>query len=507
MSEDRLINPEKMPPNKEESRFRWPSRTFMVLVPLHLAAFLALYLGTIKIVQNEILRSHSADARLILQEAVRDLHPIMVAHDGMDARERIQKFVEVHKLLDLKLYDSSGVLVGEPSTAAVSQEAARFLSLGDREIFRLAKENDQLSLHGLVRLEAGGPCVECHSPGQLLGVASMHLDMTPHVAAAHDRMGRNMAVLVIAWVIIVGVINMSAGWVTRRSVAALEAKIDSENGGQNSQATEMGSIFFDPMSARLYESLRDVMARQRERETEVSSRLQHTERLASLGELAAGLAHEIKNPLAGIHGVLELLRDESDDESKMSLYGEMLRELDRVNGTIQSLLGFARPAKPRRKATDVEVLLDSTAQLMRPGLVKRGIKLEISTAPNLSEFDIDPVQIRQVLVNLISNAADAIEEKGTIAVNATALPDGKGLLLAVEDDGSGISEDSLAQIFEPFHTTKFSGTGLGLSVVRSFVQQHGGRIEVESEPDKGSTFFVVLPDTVESEDESTPSEV
>jgi signal transduction histidine kinase len=104
-------------------------------------------------------------------------------------------------------------------------------------------------------------------------------------------------------------------------------------------------------------------------------------------------------------------------------------------------------------------------------------------------------------VNLISNAADAIDRNGTITVRATEFPNGNGVIIAVEDDGSGISEDGLARIFEPFHTTKFSGTGLGLAVARSLVDKHGGRIEVESELDKGTTFFVLLPATAEPVEE------
>jgi signal transduction histidine kinase len=260
----------------------------------------------------------------------------------------------------------------------------------------------------------------------------------------------------------------------------------------------VGKLLLDPVSERLYESLAEVLHRQREKNEQVSSRLHHTERLASLGQLAAGLAHEIKNPLAGIHGVLELLRDDATDDAQSKLYDEMLSELDRVNGTIHSLLGFARPAPANRVSTDIAQLVEGTVKLLRPGLTKRSIQLDISITPDLCEFHVDPDQIRQVLVNLISNAADAIDRGGTISVRATEFPDGKGVIIAVEDDGSGISEEGLGGIFEPFYTTKFSGTGLGLAVARSLVDKHGGRIEVESAVGAGTTFFLLLPEADDS---------
>jgi hypothetical protein len=127
----------------------------------------------------------------------------------------------------------------------------------------------------------------------------------------------------------------------------------------------------------------------------------------------------------------------------------MLDELDRVNGTIQTLLGFARPSPPRRVPTPIGELIGGIAKLMRPGLAKKGIALDTTVAPELRAFPLDPDQVRQVLVNLVSNAADAIERDGTIAIRATSFPDGTGLILAVEDDGPGIPEDRRHEIFEP----------------------------------------------------------
>lgn len=475
-------------------RFRWPSRTFIVLLPLHLTAFLLLYIGTMRIVRGEILRTHTHDATVILEEAVQDLHPLMVSHDGGNAQQRLRSFLEAHELLDLHLYGPGGVLLGNRSAGGpIDEEVAAFLASGERERFEFQREGGTLALHGLTRLESEQPCQQCHPANTLLGVASMRLDMTPQVAAAHDRMSRNLGMLIIVWGGLVALTNSVASRYARRSVARLQAGIRSGNPGEADEHG-VGKLLLDPVSGNLYDSLREILERQQRREVEVTSRLHHTQRLASLGQLAAGLAHEIKNPLAGIHGVLELLRDEESDDERIRLYREMLDELDRVNGTIHSLLGFARPTPPTRMPTDVADLIEGTAKLLRPGLSKNGIRLETTIEPELERFPLDPDQIRQVLVNLVNNAAEAIEHDGSIAIRATPFPDGLGLILAVVDDGPGITADAQEQIFEPFYSTKFSGTGLGLAVARSLVAKHDGEIQVESRDGEGSTFFVLLPE-------------
>jgi signal transduction histidine kinase len=466
----------------------------MILLPLHLTAFLVLYLGAMRIVRGEILRAHTYDAHVILEEALQILHPMMVSHHDALVQERLQVFLDAHRLLDLQLYNPSGVpFEGRTHTGRAEAEVVAFLAGGEAEEFNFDRHDGSLAIHGLVRLTSEAPCQECHPGPAVLGAASMRLDMTEQVAAANFRMSRSLALLIVAWASLVVLTNVIAARFARRSVARLQAGVGAP-GDPAAAESRMGQLLLDPVSARLYDSLRDVLERQQRRDVELSSRLHHTDRLASLGQLAAGLAHEIKNPLAGIRGVLELLRDEENDSDRRNLYREMLDELDRVNGTIQTLLGFARPSPPRRVPTVIAELIGGIAKLMRPGLSKREIILETTVAPELITFPLDPDQIRQVVVNLVGNAADAIEKNGTIAIRATTFPDGSGLILAVEDDGPGIPDERRQEIFEPFYTTKFSGTGLGLAVARTLVAKHGGELQVESREGRGSVFFALFPD-------------
>ena len=280
----------------------------------------------------------------------------------------------------------------------------------------------------------------------------------------------------------------------RRSAHRLEAELAAVSAGRPPAEVGPASLPLDPTAAAVHRSLHEFLRRQRERDSERASQLARVDQLASLGQLAAGLAHEIKNPLAGIQGALELLRDETAEGETKRLYGEMLSELQRVNGILMRLLESGRPAPLRLARTDLGRLLNDTAELMSAALRRKRVVLRSSAAEGLPEVQIDPAKFRQVLVNLMQNAAEAMGERGgTVSVRASFYPQEAAVVVAVEDDGPGIPPEHLPNLFEPFFTTKFTGTGLGLAISKSLIEQHGGRIEVNSEPGRGTTFLLFLP--------------
>ena len=478
-------------------------RNLMVTIPVHILAFALLYFGTMRIVQNEILRSHSTEARRLLAEAIHSLHPLMCSADRTDIPRAISRFAASHRHLELEIFRRSGALMEEGG--AIDPRIATFLAGEEQESFHFDHNGRLRLLNGVFRLRSEGTCTECHERGAVLGAATMRLDLTEQVDAVQLRLGRNLAMLIAGWLLLVALVNLGLSRITRRSLARMELSRDRgfpPGGGHNAPG-----LILDPVSAELYDSLRDLLKQQHTREEEVDNRLHRAERMASVGQIAAGLAHEIKNPLAGIRGVIELMRDDSEDASQRHLYEQMVTELDRVNTTIHSLLSFARPVPPKLAATDVETLIEDSLRLIRPNLERRDIALEITIAPEVGLFRLDPTHMRHVLINLVNNAAEALESNGKIAVRGTLSPGRDGLIIAVEDDGPGIPEESQSQIFEPFYTTKFTGTGLGLAVVCSLVKRHGGRIELKSEVGQGTTFFVILTEeTAEVEPGTTATE-
>jgi two-component system sensor histidine kinase PilS (NtrC family) len=217
-----------------------------------------------------------------------------------------------------------------------------------------------------------------------------------------------------------------------------------------------------------------------------------SERLVTVGHLAAGIAHEIRNPLASINGSIELLRQApQSSEDDRTLMNIVHREIDRLNVLIGDLLDYANP-KPRHTVDfDLAVLVDEVLQVARAEPAFTTIDLTLDLAKPLP-IHADPAQLRQVVWNLVRNAADAALLGGK-HVTVTAHQSGDGAVITISDDGPGIPPEQLAKIFDPFFTTKSKGTGLGLATSHAIVLEHGGRIDAESEVGQGTKMVVRLP--------------
>ncbi|OGP53863.1 MAG: hypothetical protein A2Y65_11720 [Deltaproteobacteria bacterium RBG_13_52_11] len=227
---------------------------------------------------------------------------------------------------------------------------------------------------------------------------------------------------------------------------------------------------------------------------EMEESMRRSEKLATIGQLAAGIAHEIRNPLASISGAIQLLKEEKEEgESSQRLMEIILAESGRLNRLITDFLLYAQPPKLNKKKVDVGALVDNTLEVFsRSPQWTKGIKLTKIMEPNIT-ISADPQQLEQVLWNLFINAVDAMEGKGVLEVKVHKDGKGQAVTLMVADTGKGISPKDINNIFDPFFTTKEGGSGLGLSIVHKIVEIHGGDIAVESRPDRGTTFILTFP--------------
>lgn len=221
------------------------------------------------------------------------------------------------------------------------------------------------------------------------------------------------------------------------------------------------------------------------------------EHLATIGEVAAGLAHEIKNPLAGIAGAIEIIsQDLPPSNPHREVMKDVQREMLRIKKILADLLSYARPKPPHLAVANLNEAIASMINLARQQTHKQ-IGFRYTPDPNLPPFAHDPDQMRQMLFNLLLNGVQAIEESGEIRIEAHAVErtDGRGpeVQIAITDTGRGIPPERLSQIFKPFYTTKGQGTGLGLSLSRRIADQHGGTIQVESQVGRGTKFLIRLP--------------
>lgn len=227
--------------------------------------------------------------------------------------------------------------------------------------------------------------------------------------------------------------------------------------------------------------------------------LKEQHRLAALGTMAAGLAHEIRNPLAGIKGAAQFLQTVDNSEPGNEFLQVIIGEVDRLNEVVQNFLYYARPFELNAETTEINATVSHVMSLIRAEGLPEGVHIEEHLAGNLPSFPLDGVKIGQVVMNLIRNAIQAISE-GTVRVSTSQgrmqgqLVRGKpALIIRIEDNGPGIPKEDLDKLFIPFYTTKSDGTGLGLPICQRIVRAHEGEIEVRSMVDKGATFTVRLP--------------
>jgi len=223
------------------------------------------------------------------------------------------------------------------------------------------------------------------------------------------------------------------------------------------------------------------------------------EKLASLGTLAAGVAHEIRNPLTAInvrvHGLKKSLKSGSSEHEDVTVIDEEIRRLD---GIVCDFLDFARPSEPRLVTLAVETLFSRVQSLLAPQWKQTAIRLQVEPPPAV-RIRVDPHQMEQVLINLVQNAADSIEREGDITLRAradTTRLEGRAtpaVILEVTDTGKGIPPEVQKRIFDPFFTTKASGTGLGLAIAASIVEKNGGLLQFRTQVGRGTTFGIVLP--------------
>jgi two-component system, NtrC family, sensor kinase len=239
-------------------------------------------------------------------------------------------------------------------------------------------------------------------------------------------------------------------------------------------------------NARLYEDLKRS-----------KTYIRRADRLASLGTLTAGLAHEIRNPLVAIKTLTQLLPERVDDEEFRNKFLKIASgEVDRISSLVTELLDFARPSDPKLELEEINTILDGMILLVSTETKKKQINIIKSYASDLPPIQIDREQIKQVFLNILLNAIEATSENGKITVKTRSFikPRSK-LYIQIEftDTGCGIPSEKIEEIFNPFFTTKTSGSGLGLSISHQIVQDHKGYIDVESQLGRGSTFFVNLP--------------
>jgi two-component system, NtrC family, sensor kinase len=300
-----------------------------------------------------------------------------------------------------------------------------------------------------------------------------------------ERQARLGALILGALAAVVGLLITLWGLLTLQPLRRLADGVRLFAGGDYRQrvqvagGTEVGEL------AREFNAMAQAVE-ERERE------LVRSERLAAVGKMAAVITHEVRNPLSSIGLNTELLEEELDGQDEaIALCKAIHKEVDRLTAITEEYLRFARLPRPKLERERVNTIVTGLLEFQREDLALRGVTVELSLGEDLPDVWADESQLRQALLNLVRNAADAMPAGGALAVTTRRVD--TGLEVIVTDSGPGIATDVLPRIFEPFFSTKEGGTGLGLALTQQIIHEHGGRIAVDSGPGRGTTFVVRLP--------------
>jgi len=332
-------------------------------------------------------------------------------------------------------------------------------------------------------------------PPELAALASLVVDQDDarrraHLYGAHRALEYSLG---LAMLVICGLVLLVVWVVVQRPLAQLMSAVRRiEQGDLEVHCQAPVADEFGRFAGGVNAMLASLRAKNRELRVLHETRLAQADRLATMGQLASGLAHEIKTPLHGINSALTVIRSRTTAETN-AIIGEVQAQVMRVVRTVTEMLTYARPQAFRSELCDVRQVVSRALALLNADIQARGIRLLQEVAPDLPQTMVDQEKLQQVYVNLILNAMQAVGQGGLVRVSLSWDRHSNLLVSYVSDDGPGISPEAAKHVFEPFFTTKKGGHGLGLATSRVLVERNGGTLRLLTSTGKGACFEILLP--------------
>jgi len=409
---------------------------------------------------------------------------------------------------EISIYDrhKNLVLFASPrgNTPDVSLKRFGNISEGMKEKFLPVTTGGSHFLYILKSIEKKPGCVSCHpAPEKSRGFLLVKVPTDEIRIIARDHRAINIAMVLITFLGLGGAILLTLRYIVIRPIKGLQGQIQDVE--EKAEGIEQGRVVEFPQSThsrghdeiamvtisfnRLVGKLNDAHKKLQENH---NAQLTQADKMATVGEMAASLAHEIRNPIAGVLGALQVFsKDVQKSDPRRSIINEMVKQLERINRTISDLLNYSRPATPSIKKLKLNELIQTVLLLLKSQCERKNIFVEASLDSTLPDVHGDARLLHQVFWNVCLNAIHAIDESGNITVE-TSQSNGS-VIIRLLDSGKGISVENQEKLFKPFFTTKTRGTGLGLTICRRIVEQHDGTISIESVQGRGTLITIVLP--------------
>jgi signal transduction histidine kinase len=488
-------------------------RSLSLKINLALLVVLVVVLGgsavfNISAQNRQSVDNTKAQARILTRTLTNIIRIDMEGRCQKDVMKVIRMMGQFQDIETLRIFNSDGVIMHSAEAGEIGKEvdelAYNVFQSPDRSKPFRSEEGPHRSFCMVEVMYNEPSCHACHDPRkEIVGVLEVCLSMAKPESQVRQNARFMILTTVITVLLVTSAISLFMFFMINRPVKTL---VDTMRRAQEGDLEvrvaprskdELGTLgrSFDEMISRLEETSTEVARLHREQMT-------RAERLASIGEMAASVAHEIKNPLAGLAGATQILSGSfGPDDSRYPVVQEMLKLTDRLDKTIRDLLSFAREAEPNWEEANLNDVVEETLFFIRREEAQdsQGVAMELD--PEIPEVPMDPQQMQQVLLNLIINARHAVGPGGRVTVSTAAAPTARAgenqdggpyVEVCVRDDGPGMDAETQVAIFKPFFTTKNQGTGLGLPISRKIVEAHGGVVHVESAPGRGSAFYVWL---------------
>ncbi len=392
--------------------------------------------------------------------------------------------------------DASGTVTHSSHPENIGDLFARALTPGEDD--GRSRADEQLDLNGQEVLEVRSALVD---EGDFLGTLAVGFSLEPIERQVRDMAGK---VALVALILMLGNSIMTALYVETLIRPIINLNQTMKKAGEGDLTVRAATRHGDEVAelADVFNRMMAELERSREREKLQRAQLAHTEKMAAVGTLAAGVAHEVNNPLSGVLASIENMRDNPEDEEMRERYLNLIADgLKRIERTVANLLNFARPREIKLERTSINHNIRHVVELVGYQFRAAEVEVELDLDSDPAMVEADHFQMEQLFLNLMLNALDAMRDGGTLTLR-TRVRGGK-VIAEVRDTGHGIPPEVRNRIFDPFFTTREvgEGTGLGLAVSGSIVAAHGGRIELETSVGRGTTFRIIMTASAEESGE------
>ena len=423
---------------------------------------------------------------------------IIHIHDGRLLKPILKNVESEEKTIQLFLMDADGNITFPPADSMNRDDTINFSKIiaSDKEVQVITSRSTRRpSSLAVLQIRNLHECHECH-PAEEKNLGYVALNISLIDTESTLAFARTFSILFTIFTIIIIMIFVMIMHLRfiKTSLSSFEHAIKKINDGnlnervkirKTSELEKLGYCF-----NRMVDNFQQT---QQELSRYHNKELESAEKLATVGEMAARLAHDVRNPLTGIANSIEIILADMKNSPHMPILQEIRRQTNRVNETITNLLKYSRSVEIKKEKGNINELLNNLVFFLSSQKQNSLVVFDIETAREIPEIEYDPEQMENVLLNICFNAIQAIRNEGVIKIKTSPEEGRNAILISIEDNGPGIPDDIKDEIFKPFYTTRTEGTGLGLAIARDTIKKHCGKIWFENKDIGGTIFYIRLP--------------